>query len=466
MKKIVTLFMLSFIAWFPGKGQDLAMGLIAFSSGYDSPLGIENCGDDRLFIVQKNGRVFYADVNGNKSAKPYLDISSRIFDRGGEQGLLGLAFDPDYLSNGYLYVNYTNKSKNTQISRFTVKAGNANEADTTTEKFLLEIPQPFSNHNGGCLRFGHDGYLYIGMGDGGSAGDPNNNAQNPLSFLGKMLRIDVHNGNPYAIPADNPFINNPNYLPEIWALGLRNPWKWSFDAKRGDLYIADVGQALYEELNIEPKGSKGGKNYGWRCYEGRHEYNTTGCSSRANYTFPVIEYTHDNGDCSITGGFVYRGTKYPRMVAKYFYTDYCSGFIRAAYLDGFEKKVKVVYKGDMFSYTAFGEDKNNELYITNYTNGRIYRLADNAIPQGKELPLKVYPSPSTGSFAVEFNAEKAGVIMLNLYNNNGITVVQQKVNAVEGKNVIRVSAPAGSKGVFNIQLIGGETYETKNILIR
>jgi glucose/arabinose dehydrogenase len=202
---------------------------------------------------------------------------------GSERGLLGLAFDPGYLTNGYFYVNYTNTSGNTQISRFRVSSTNPNRAVKSSEKFILQVQQPFSNHNGGCTRFGPDGYLYIGMGDGGSGGDPNNNAQNPMSLLGKMLRIDVHTGDPYSIPPDNPFIDSANYRHEIWALGLRNPWRWSFDALTGDLIIGDVGQDKWEEVDFQSAASNGGENYGWRCYEGKHDYNLSGCKPKSNY---------------------------------------------------------------------------------------------------------------------------------------------------------------------------------------
>ena len=258
----------------------------------------------------------------------FLDISDRI-TYSGEQGLLGLAFDPNYKTNGFFYVYYINKSGSTQVSRFKANPDYPNKASAGSEKFILSISQPFTNHKGGCIKFGSDGYLYIGTGDGGSGGDPNNNAQNPQSLLGKMLRIDVHHGNPYAIPADNPFVDSSNYKKEIWALGLRNPWRWSFDAQNGYMIIADVGQDNWEEVNYQ-QGTNGGKNYGWRCYEGNHAYNTAGCNAQSSYKSPVYEYQHlsTTGDCAIIGGYVYRGKKYPDLFGKYFCTDYCSGIIR------------------------------------------------------------------------------------------------------------------------------------------
>lgn len=459
MKKFFTtvcIFML-YMCWVD------AQSLIEYSSGYSSPLDIQNCGDKRLFIVQRDGKIFVTDSVGNKRPDPYLDISDRVYNLSGEQGLLGLAFDPSYKRNGFFYVYYINKSKNSQISRFRVKLRNRNLADTGSEKFLLEIPQPFSNHNGGCIRFGPDGYLYIGTGDGGSGGDPNNNAQNPNSLLGKMLRLDVHSGNdPYRIPPDNPFVNTAGYRPEIWALGLRNPWRWSFDAKRGDLWIADVGQYLWEEVDVLPAQLKGGQNLGWRCYEGNHAYNTAGCSPKSQFIPPVTEYYHgSSGDCSIIGGFVYRGQLYPRMIGKYFYADYCSGYIRALFLNSsYEREVQVVYKGDQYAYVGFGEDVNNELYVANYVNGKIYRLADvpavaaenNNDVTPAEAIITISPNPTSGNFTLGYKSEKADRINLRIFNSMGTLIYTESKQASEGWNkwAMNINNP---RGFYNIEVI-------------
>ena len=304
--------------------------LVQIASGFIKPLDLKNMGDERLFVVTQPGVIYILDSLKNKLPIPYLDINAKVIDSGNERGLLGLAFHPNYKQNGYFYVNYSrNNDGYTTISRFKVSA-DPNVADTT-EQILLTVAQPYNNHNGGCMQFGPDGYLYIGLGDGGSGGDPQANAQNPMKYLGKMLRIDVDNGSPYGIPADNPFINSNDTLHEIWALGLRNPWRYSFDKLTGDFYIGDVGQDTWEEVDVEPAGSKGGLNYGWRCFEGNATYNSTGCGPAAGYVFPIAVYKHPTEGCSITGGYVYRGDKYLGLYGKYLYTDYCTGIFWALY---------------------------------------------------------------------------------------------------------------------------------------
>ncbi|MCS7073389.1 MAG: PQQ-dependent sugar dehydrogenase, partial [Bacteroidia bacterium] len=300
--------------------------LTQIASGLNKPVGIENCGDDRLFIVEQNGYIEILDpITGNLNPQPFLDIDAKVGSSGNEQGLLGLAFHPNYKQNGYFFVNYTNNSGNTVIARYSVSVTDSNQANPNSEQILLTITQPYSNHNGGQIVFGPDGYLYIGMGDGGSAGDPQNFAQNPNSRLGKMLRIDVDNGNPYAIPPDNPFIGVSGYLPEIWSIGLRNPWRFSYDFLEENWWISDVGQNAIEEINLEPVGVSG-RNYGWRCYEGTTQYNFSNCSAQTVFTTPIHQYTHStqNG-CSVTGGYVYRGGRFNSLWGKYIYCDYCSG---------------------------------------------------------------------------------------------------------------------------------------------
>ena len=299
------------------------MTLVKRFSGLVQPVHITHAGDGsgRIFIVEQSGRIRVSS-DGTLRQVPLLDIGTRI-SCCGERGLLSVAFPPGFGSKRHFYVDYTHTSGNTVVSRFRMGA-DPDVADPSSEQILLTIQQPYANHNGGQLAFGPDGYLYVGMGDGGSGGDPQNNAQNPASLLGKILRIDVESGAfPYAVPASNPFVTAAGYRPEIWALGLRNPWRSSFDRRTGDLYIADVGQNLYEEIDFQPAGGTGGENYGWRIQEGAHCYNPNPCD-RTGLIQPVFEYDHSQG-CSVAGGFVYRGAIYPRMQGVSFFSDYCSG---------------------------------------------------------------------------------------------------------------------------------------------
>lgn len=263
-----------------------------FATGFDLPLDITHCGDSRLFVTERDGVIWVLDSLGNR-LDTFLNIDPRVNSGQNEQGLLGLAFHPNYAENGFFFVNYTkNNGGTTRIARFSVKPNNPNEADPNSELMILEQSQPYWNHNGGCIKFGPDGYLYTSIGDGGSGNDPHNNGQNKKTFLGKILRIDVNNSNasePYVVPADNPFVGNSDYFPEIWSLGWRNPWRFSFDRLTGDMWIGDVGQNLWEEVDFELAGA-GGLNYGWRCYEGTHDFNLNGCQAASNYVMPFFEY--------------------------------------------------------------------------------------------------------------------------------------------------------------------------------
>jgi len=350
-----------------------------FASGLSEPVDITNAGDDRLFIVEKRGAIQIIDARGVKLATPFLDIDPKVSINGPERGLLGLAFHPDYASNGYFYVNYINNAENTVISRFTRSALNPNVADPASEVLILTVNQPFPEHNAGDLNFGPDGYLYIALGDGGSAGDPGNRAQNKSNPLGKVLRIDVDGGSPYSIPADNPFVGDLAYAPEIWALGLRNPWRCSFDALTGDYWIADVGQDEWEEVNVQRASSAGGENYGWRCYEGNAPFNLAGCSPIGTYDFPVFAYPHDftTGGLSITGGFVYRGVGNPSLYGKYLFCDYLSGNWWALEDNGSGGYTLTPYGNLQASISTFGEDAENELYAANVITGQIYKIVEN-----------------------------------------------------------------------------------------
>lgn len=457
MKKAFTLISMMQLFSFCVHAQQIK--LVQFSSGYSSPLGIENCGDSRLFIVEREGRIMICDSTGKRLSKPFLDISDSIL-YGGERGLLGLAFDPDYAVNGFFYVNYTNENGNTQISRFKVKTNNPNVANRNSERSVLRINQPFSNHNGGCIRFGPDGYLYIAMGDGGSGGDPNNNAQNRKSLLGKILRIDVRNGLPYKIPPDNPFVDSLNYRPEIWALGLRNPWRFSFDAINGKMYIGDVGQMYWEEINVQPKG-KGGNNYGWRCYEGKHAFNTDSCQPQSSYISPVYEYFHNDSinERAVTGGFVYRGHMYPSLYGKYIFTDYGSGIFRAYYKQTGRKRIKTVLDSDD-GFSSFGVDKNNEMYVCNLPEGIIYHITDGSSFQNNYIisnkpaqnSLSISPNPVRDYVNVSYTASASGRIKLQVTGILGKEVYYASKTAMPGLNSWRINLNI-PKGSYYISII-------------
>ncbi|MGD2205624.1 MAG: PQQ-dependent sugar dehydrogenase [Anaerolineae bacterium] len=341
--------------------------------GLQTPVGVANAGDGsgRLFVLEKVGRVRVVH-NGVLFPAPFLEVTDRVGSSQNEQGLLGLVFHPDYLDNGLFFVNYTDRQGDTVISRFSVSA-NPTQADPGSEDVLLTIDQPAGNHNGGHLAFGPDGYLYVGTGDGGASGDAFGNGQNGATLLGAMLRLDVDRGQPYAIPPDNPFIANPNVRNEIWAIGLRNPWRYAFDRLTGDLYIADVGQNMYEEINFQPSGSAGGQNYGWPIMEGLHCFPADQPCDRAGLTLPVREYDHTQG-CSVTGGSVYRGREFPLLSGIYVFGDYCSGRIWGlAFTGGGEWRVARLAQADM-RISAFGEDEAGELYLLDMGRGELHKI--------------------------------------------------------------------------------------------
>jgi glucose/arabinose dehydrogenase len=326
---------------------------------------------------------------------------------GGEQGLLGLAFHPRFEVNGFLYVNYTDLNGDTIIARYTVSS-DPNLADPASEVVLLNIAQPFVNHNGGQLAFGPDDFLYIASGDGG---DPLNNAQNLGTLLGKLLRIDVDTGSPFGIPATNPFGN------EIWSYGLRNPWRFSFDRLTGDLFIGDVGQNEREEVNLQPASSPGGENYGWRLMEGSLCFNPPTACNDGTLTLPIIDYDHNAGDCSVTGGFRYRGSRFPQLQNVYLYADFCTGRIWGAGLDNANNWLSTLLLDTDFRISTFGEDEEGELYLADFPNGAIYRLVvSSPLPQltslspatieagGSSFPLTVIGTGFVPASAVRWNA--------------------------------------------------------------
>ena len=329
----------------------------------------------RLFVVQQFGlvRVLRRDT---LLATPFLDLRTKI-DAGGERGLLSLAFDPQYAANGRFYVYFTNPNGDIRIVRYLVSAADSNVADSLSGDTVLAVPHPVNaNHNGGQLQFGPDGMLYAGLGDGGGGGDPDGNGQDRHALLGKLLRLNVDGATGYTIPANNPFATDTTAAPEIWALGVRNPWRFTFDRQTGDLYIADVGQGSWEEVDVQPAASLGGVNYGWVVMEGRHCYppGTTGCN-QAGLTLPLLEYDHPTG-CSITGGYVYRGTRVPMLSGQYLYSDFCSHFVRSFVYSGGQATSLRNWTPQLDpggNVSSFAQDQRGELYIMTL-GGALYRI--------------------------------------------------------------------------------------------
>ncbi|NOX64115.1 MAG: PQQ-dependent sugar dehydrogenase [Chloroflexi bacterium] len=331
-------------------------------------------GRQRIFVVEKKGRVRVVE-NGVVQDEPFLDISDVVDSAASERGLLSIAFPPDFAKSGYFYVNYTAREGDgdTVVARYAV-SDDPNLADPQSGEILLQIDQPEANHNGGQLQFGPDGYLYIGMGDGGSAGDPWDNAENLNTLLGKMLRIDVKEAPGYVVPGDNPFVDRRDARAAIWAYGLRNPWRFSFDRATGDMYIADVGQNKWEEINFEPAGGQGGLHYGWNTLEGNHCFDPPeGCDASGKVA-PIYEYDHSQG-CSITGGYVYRGRAYPALEGVYFYGDFCTGNIWGLRRNEQGEWRSALLLDTEVNIASFGEDEAGELYVLDL-GGAIYRVVE------------------------------------------------------------------------------------------
>ena len=353
--------------------DQLTIGLELVTVGFIEPAGVASAGDgsNRIFVLELPGRIRIVR-DGELVGTPFLDIVDRVGSDATERGLLGLAFHPDYVRNGRFFVNYTNRDGHTVISQFTVTT-NPDIADPASEKLILFVEQPASNHNGGHLAFGPDGFLWIGLGDGGGAGDQFQNAQNPGTLLGSMLRIDIDGADPYGVPESNPFINNPDARNEVWAIGLRNPWRYSFDRLTGDLYIADVGQGGSEEVHFTPATSTGTENYGWPIIEGSFCYQSDSCNIEG-LVRPVAEYDHAGGNCAVTGGYVYRGTLSPGLWGTYVYADYCSGRFWGLRVteEGVENRFFFQRAGALFS--SFGEDEQGEIYIVSLESSALYRV--------------------------------------------------------------------------------------------
>lgn len=458
MKKLLPTFLLLFASSFIF-AQDVDIEL--FKSGFSSPLHLQHANDERLFVVEQGGKIKIIQGDGTINPVPYIDISGLI-SSGNERGLLGLAFHPDYANNGYFYVNYTKPNGDTQISRFSVDSGNPDLANINSELPIIGYAQPFSNHNGGNLAFGPDGYLYIASGDGGSGGDPGNRAQNINLLLGKLLRIDVNNpsgGNNYGIPADNPFIGDPNAQEEIWAYGLRNPWRFSFDLTENNLWIADVGQGNWEEIN-RANVSESGLNYGWRCYEGNHPFNTQDCPPQSELTFPIAEYSHANG-CSISGGYVYRGSVYTDIAGYYFFADYCSGLIGTVDSSG-----NLIDHGDFSgNWVSFGEDINKELYIIDI-GGSIYKIKGGEIAGTEDFSLEnsLIMLPNPASDEVSFSLKTGTIETIQLYDIRGRIVFSEKNIS---SNTKTVSVSTLNSGIYFAKITSGKGQSTlKKLMVQ
>ena len=384
-------------------------------------------GTNRLFVISQPGKIFVFENDKNvEEADVFLDISSKVLF-GGEQGLLGLAFHPDYEENGLFFINYTrNNPRRTVISKLKVSANDPNVAVPESEVILMEVEQPYSNHNGGVIDFGPDGYLYISFGDGGSGGDPLNHGQNKSTLLGSMVRIDVDNvppGSNYGIPDDNPFVGNSSgYKEEIYAYGLRNVWKFSFDAQAGLLYAADVGQNAWEEISI----INNGKNYGWRIMEGTHCFNPQIGCDQTGLELPIHEYDHsDEGGYSITGGYVYYGSDADELTGKYVYGDFVTGNIWALFYNDGEVVNERIFNTN-YSISTFGVDLAGSLYFASYSNGRIYKITGTPVTRTGSItpPLEFqlnqnYPNPFNPTTTISFSLAKKSHAKLEVFDSTG-----------------------------------------------
>lgn len=405
-------------------------------------------GSPYVYLTSQNGQIYRIDTRENEPDRVlWLDIED-ILVSGGERGLLGLAFHPDFANNGQFFVNYTAPSPlRTVVSRFEVTDPAAPEhistlGDPDSEEILLEFNQPFSNHNGGHIAFGPDGYLYIASGDGGSGGDPQNNAQNPQNLLGAMLRIDVNTEAGYEIPSDNPYFDSESGRDEVFAIGLRNPWRFSFDRERGDLWVADVGQNAWEAIHIVENG----KNYGWKIIEGSHCFPMESLCIVDGLEFPVFEYNHDNGDRSITGGYVYRGSELSTLQGKYIYGDFISGRVWALDYDHDSDDVisNTELMNNPFNISAFGEDASGEIYILGYGNGTVYRIIEpvsidypESVPTTFKL-LPAYPNPFNPTTTIRYEVFEFSDVQLSVYS-------------VDGRKVMQLLNESKSPGVYSEQ---------------
>jgi glucose/arabinose dehydrogenase len=466
-----TFFVIAAILFFCKTTAQPTLGFNKILSGLNMPVDIKNAGDgsNRLFIVEQPGTIKIYK-KGSVLSTPFLDISNLVYYAGGEQGLLSIAFPPNYSRRGVFFVYYNNKNGDITLARYHVSNANPDIANPSSGKVLFSRPKPngYTNHNGGSLHFGKDGYLYLSIGDGGGAGDQNGNGQSGQTFFGKMLRLNVNMPDSpyYKIPPDNPFVNDPNVLDEIWALGLRNPWKWSFDRQTHDTWIADVGQDKWEEVDFRKPAQIGGSNFGWRCYEGHATYNTAGCKARSNYVFPIFDYQHgvSNGGRCIIGGYVYRGSKFTDLQGYYICVDYLSANSWKIKPDGAGGWNVYLQKNVPSGIISFGENEAGELYAST-SAGNIYHVittsnfvtASSASDIGATIPAFVYPTVvANGSITIVLNDAYKVVRLLDM---NGNELMQRDITAVKGNMSLRL--PKLSPGTYIVQLIGNKTMQQK-----
>lgn len=424
------------------RAQEVNLDL--FASGFTSSLDLQHAGDERLFVVEQSGVIKILNPDGTTNATPFLDISP-IVNSGGERGLLGLAFHPDYQNNGYFFVHYSDNSGDTQISRFSVDGNDPDIADPGSELPILNVNQPASNHNGGSIAFGLDGYLYIALGDGGGGGDQDNNAQNLTLMLGKLLRIDIDNpsGNDnYSIPVDNPFAGHPNNAEEIWAIGLRNPFRFSIDFIDNKIWIGDVGQNAREEINSAGV-NEAGLNYGWRCYEGNNPFNTTGCLPMSEYTFPVFDYPW-NGGGSVIGGRVYRGSVYTDLQGIYIFGD-IDGMVGT--LDASNNFID--HPNPSGTWVAFGVDYMGEMYAVSLS-GTIYKVVGGQIASTNDFNnniFKLYPNPSNEIITIQSETEL--INDLKIFDFNGRLIFSKNVTPKQSRTI---DVSKFSKGIYLLEI--------------
>lgn len=463
--KIIYCLFLSFIFTLELTAQ--AYTLEALPSSFVFPVDIANTGDGRLFIVEKRGRIYILNEDGTKENTPFLNIGSKI-RLGSEQGLLGLAFHPSFQENGLFYVNYTDNFDHTNISSFKLPEGTST-VSTLSENNLLRLDQPFGNHNGGCLKFGPDGYLYIGMGDGGSRLDPQNHGQDNRTMLGTMLRVAVDENGGYAIPEDNPFFDDSMIPNEIWATGLRNPWRFSFDRATGDLWIGDVGQDALEEINYVKAGEGSGLDFGWRCWEGNEVLNPSGCAGDSTFYFPIHVYRNDQFvGKSVTGGFVYRGMEIPELVGKYIYGDYESGKIWSLekLTDGTILNQELLDHRES-DISSFGEDKNGELLIVGYHSGKIYRLKSTTTSIRPTLlnspTLTIAPNPVKGMVNISFEANQSAALLFQIINLKGQVLQKTRMEINKGSQQIQLDTSDLPTGSFILSITDGKSTISKKM---
>lgn len=453
------------------RAQAPTVSFPVFVTGLSAPVKITNANDNtnRLFVVEQDGTIRIIK-NGVLQPKPFLDISTKT-NASGEQGLLSVAFPPRYKQHGYFFVYYTDLSGNITVARYRVSGNNPDSAGISSERILLSVPKPggFTNHNGGDLFFGKDNFLYITIGDGGGGGDPFNNSQDGNSFLGKMLRINVATNTPpyYTVPTSNPFVNDPSIRDEIYALGLRNPWRWSFDRLTGDVWIADVGQEKWEEVHYMTPTDAKGANYGWRCFEGNAVYNSSGCGPNSNYDFPIYVYGHNfiNGGYSITGGYVYRGSQYPTLQGYYLCADFITANLWKINPNG-SGGWNVSRQNCPNSLSSFGEDENGEMYAVGI-NGTIYRVTVSSTPVASaQMGVSgnsqfVYPTIVQNNLInilLDGNTKN-----IRITDMSGRVVLQQMVTNPIG--VYQLALPALAKGIYLVQLIGANGIKQQKIVV-